>query len=122
MSVTDIPQVSLSAPDHFFIGGEWVKPTSSDQIDVINSSTEEVFFRVAEAKAEDMSRAVAAAREAFDRGPWPQLSHRDRAEYLRALSKGVTERAAELAMVHSGQMGVIHSMAQMIVERVGVAD
>ena len=57
MSVTDIPQVSLSAPDHFFIGGEWVKPTSSDQIDVINSSTEEVFFRVAEAKAEDMDRA-----------------------------------------------------------------
>ena len=72
MSLTEIAKVSLSAPDHFFIGGAWVKPSSPDQIDVINSSTEEVFFRVAEAKAEDMDRAIVAAREAFDRGPWPR--------------------------------------------------
>ena len=65
---SDRNRPSLSAPDHFFIGGEWVKPSNSDQIDVINSSTENVFFRVAEAKAEDMDRAITAAREAFGSG------------------------------------------------------
>ena len=44
------------------IGGEWVKPSSDAQIDVIDSVTEEVFFSIAEAQADDISRAVAAAR------------------------------------------------------------
>jgi acyl-CoA reductase-like NAD-dependent aldehyde dehydrogenase len=112
MGVTDIPQVSLSAPDHFFIGGEWVKPTSSDQIDVINSSTEEVFFRVAEAKAEDMDRAIAAAREAFDRGPWPRLTHAERAEYLLKIADALQERGPEIGSIWSGQAGILHWMAQ----------
>ena len=80
MSLTDTVKVSISSPDRFYIGGDWVKPSSPDEIDVINASTEDVFFRVAEAKAEDMDRAIAAAREAFDHGPWPRMSHAERAE------------------------------------------
>jgi len=40
-------------------------------IDVITPSTEELFVQVAEAKRPDVERAVAAARTAFDKGPWP---------------------------------------------------
>ncbi len=112
MSLTEIAKVSLSAPDHFFIGGQWVKPSSSDQIDVINSSTEELFFRVAEAKAEDMDRAIAAARQAFDRGPWPRLTHAERADYMLKIAVALEERAHEIGSIWSGQAGILHSMAQ----------
>ncbi len=71
--------------DRFFIGGQWVAPSSDATISVIDSDTEQVYFTVAEAQAADISRAVEAAREAFDNGPWPRLTHEQRAEYLRAI-------------------------------------
>ena len=73
--------------DRFFIGGEWVAPSSDATIDVIDSTNEEVYYTVAEAAADDMSRAVGAARHAFDEGPWPRLTHAARAECLRALGR-----------------------------------
>ena len=57
--------------DRFFIGGAWVEPSSSDVIDVIDSATEELYFSVPEAKEADMTRAITAAREAFDEGRGP---------------------------------------------------
>ena len=97
--------------DRFFIGGEWAQPSSDASIDVIDSATEELYFRVAEAKEADMSRAVAAAREAFDRGPWPRLTHAERAEYLRALADAVDQRADDLGQIWPRQSGVLHWIA-----------
>jgi aldehyde dehydrogenase (NAD+) len=85
MSLTDETTAPLLHADRFFIGGEWVTPSSDSKIDVIDSDTEQVFFSVAEAQAADISRAVGAARQAFDSGPWAALSHAERAEYLRAI-------------------------------------
>ena len=68
-------------PDRFFIGGEWVEPSSDRAIDVIDAGTGEVFLRVAEAQAADMARAGDAARTAFDDGPWPRMTHAERAGY-----------------------------------------
>ncbi|MBB6734898.1 aldehyde dehydrogenase family protein [Cohnella zeiphila] len=62
-----------------FIGGEWVDPSSSSRFDVINSATEDVFATFAEAQADDVERAVTAARKAFDKGPWPRMTHNERA-------------------------------------------
>ena len=112
MSLTESATITLNAPDHFFVGGGWVKPSSPDMIDVINASTEDVMFQVAEAKAEDMAKAVGAAREAFDHGPWPHLSHAERAEYLRKIATSLEERSLEISEIWSGQMGVLHSMAK----------
>ena len=58
----------LAHTDRFFIGGEWVAPSSDARIDVIDAGTEEVFFSVAEAQADDIVRAVAAARTGVRRG------------------------------------------------------
>ena len=69
-------------PDRFFIGGEWAVPSSTARIEVIDPSTEGVYLRVAAAQQPDMARAVEAAREAFDRGPWPQMTHTERAPFL----------------------------------------
>jgi aldehyde dehydrogenase (NAD+) len=112
MSVTESAKVTISSPDRFFIGGEWVKPSSSAEFDVINASTEDVFFRVAEAKAEDMDRAIAAAREAFDRGPWPRLRHAERAEYLLKISDALARRGPEISQLWSGETGILNTIAE----------
>src|ERR1700733_2695824 len=78
--------------DRFYIGGQWVAPSSDATIKVIDSDTEQLYFTVPEAQAADISRAVSAAREAFDNGPWPWLTHEQRAEYLRALGAELKRR------------------------------
>ncbi|HVU61173.1 MAG TPA: aldehyde dehydrogenase [Mycobacteriales bacterium] len=99
-------------PDRFYIGGEWVEPSSTATIDVIDSHSEEVFFSVAEAQAGDMERAIAAARDAFDNGPWPYLSHGERAEYLRALGKEVASRGEALGEIWPRESGILAIMAK----------
>jgi aldehyde dehydrogenase (NAD+) len=113
MSLTEAVEINLSAPDRFFIGGSWTKPSSSAEFDVINASTEEVMFRVAEAQEQDMDKAITAAREAFDHGPWPRLSHADRGVYMRRIADALEERAFDLSQIWSGQMGILnaHAMA-----------
>jgi aldehyde dehydrogenase (NAD+) len=66
MSLASETRAPLRNADRFFIGGEWVAPSSADTIDVIDSSTEKLYFSIAEARAADMDRAVGAARLAFD--------------------------------------------------------
>jgi acyl-CoA reductase-like NAD-dependent aldehyde dehydrogenase len=81
---------------------------------VIDSNSEEVFFRVAEAQAADMDRAIEVAREAFDRGPWPRLSHRDRAVHLRAIADRLEQRSGEYTDIWPRESGVVRSVAQMM--------
>lgn len=97
--------------DRFFIGGEWVKPSSAAMIDVIDSGTEDLFFRVAEAQSSDVSRAVAAARRAFDEGPWPRLSHAQRAEYLRAIAAGLRDRAQAIYQIWPRESGGLYTLS-----------
>jgi aldehyde dehydrogenase (NAD+) len=97
--------------DRFYIGGQWVTPSSSDTINVIDSHTEEVYLTVAEARAADMDRAISAARAAFDDGPWPRLTHQERAGYLRALGAEVVRRSADIAEMWPRESGVIAAIA-----------
>jgi aldehyde dehydrogenase (NAD+) len=96
----------ISHPDRFFIGGEWVRPSSDAKIDVIMASTEEVFISVAEAQKADVDRAVAAARKAFDHGPWRKMTPAERGKYVRKLGAKIEERAAEVVRVWTSESGV----------------
>src|SRR5580692_1944559 len=96
----------------FFIGGSWVRPSSSDVITVVDSATEEPYFSVPEAREADMARAVDAAREAFDHGPWPRMSHVQRAEYLRAIGEGLRGKADEVGQLWPRESGALHIIAQ----------
>jgi len=87
----------IQHPDRLFIGGEWAAPSGATRFDVLNSATEELFVSVAEAQAADMSAAVAAARQAFDHGPWPRMTHAERAGYLRAIAAELALRADDQA-------------------------
>jgi aldehyde dehydrogenase (NAD+) len=112
MSLADDIRTPLRNADRFFIGGEWVKPSSAAKIDVIDSATEELFFSVAEAEQADMTRAVTAARLAFDEGPWPRMSHAQRAEYLRAIAARLRERTEDIGQIWPRESGVLHAIAR----------
>jgi aldehyde dehydrogenase (NAD+) len=98
--------------DRFFIGGEWVAPSSDATIDVIDSGTEELYYRVAAAGPDDVARAIAAARQAFDDGPWPRLTHAERADHLRALGAALAGRGDVLAQLWPRESGVLYKTAQ----------
>jgi aldehyde dehydrogenase (NAD+) len=91
--------------DRLFVGGEWVAPSTAATIDVVSPMTEEVVARVPEAAAADVERAVAAARAAFDRGPWPRTPPAERAEVLERAAALLHERRAELAGLITLEMG-----------------
>jgi len=112
MSLANDTKAPLRNTDRFFIGGEWVQPSSDAKIDVIDSGTEQLFFSVAEAQAADVSQAVAAARKAFDDGPWPRMSHAERAEYLRAIAAGMAKRGEDLGQIWPRQSGVLAVIAR----------
>jgi aldehyde dehydrogenase (NAD+) len=112
MTVTDETKAPIRHADRFFIGGQWATPSSSATIDVINPGTEEVFFSVAEAQAADIDHAVSAARQAFDQGPWPRLTHAQRAEYLRAIAAEVRRRSGDVSQIWPRESGALYSMAQ----------
>jgi aldehyde dehydrogenase (NAD+) len=103
--------VPVKNTDRFFIGGEWVAPSSDSKINVIDSHSEQVFLTVAEAQAPDIDRAVTAAKEAFDHGPWPRLSHAERAAYLRALGEEVVRRSDAIVQLWPREAGTIAAMA-----------
>jgi len=105
-------QQQIRHPDRFFIGGEWVEPSSRSRIDVRDSATEEVFLSVAEAQVEDVDRAVTAARKAFDHGPWPRMTHAERAVWLDQIADAWTRRAETFADTWVRESGVLHSVAK----------
>ena len=112
MSLTNEATVPIQHADRLFIDGKWVAPSSASTFDVIDSGTEELYFRVAEAQAEDIDSAVTAARRAFDEGPWPMMRHEERAEFLRGIAAGIRERAEDIGQIWPRQSGVLHFMAR----------
>jgi aldehyde dehydrogenase (NAD+) len=97
--------------DSFFIGGEWHKPAGSERLGVISPSTEEVVGEVPVAVDEDMDRAVEAAREAFEEGPWPQMNPEARAELLGRVADLLRQRSSDIASVTTEEMGCAMSQS-----------
>jgi aldehyde dehydrogenase (NAD+) len=112
MSSTDVWTPPLQYPDRLFIGGQWVEPSSTARFEVTDSASETHYLSVPEAQSADMDRAVAAARHAFDEGPWPRMTHAERASYLRGIAEGIQARAVDLAQVWPHEAGVLYSVAK----------
>jgi acyl-CoA reductase-like NAD-dependent aldehyde dehydrogenase len=105
-------KVKIRHPDRFFIGGEWVEPSSGKRIEIVSPVTEQVIGSVAEAVEADVDRAVAAARQAFDHGPWPHLSASERGVHLARLVEQLNARSEELAHAWTGQIGAVFPFTQ----------
>jgi len=87
----------MNSYDQLYINGQWVSPVKGGTFDSIDPSSEAVITQVAAATAEDIDLAVKAARQAFDEGPWPQMSGAERAAVLRRIALGIRDRQQELA-------------------------
>jgi aldehyde dehydrogenase (NAD+) len=83
-----------------FIDGAFVEPTDGTVFKTISPATEEVLAEVTSAGPNDVDRAVAAARRAYDR-VWGPMPGRERAKYLYRIARIVQERARELAVLES---------------------
>ena len=103
--------VTIAHPDRLFIGGQWVSPHSGRTIDVISPNTEQRCAVVAEADEADMDAAVAAARAAFDHGPWPTTPPAARAAMLRRMAEILGRRQDELSAAFTAQVGALASFA-----------
>ncbi len=91
-------------PKRMFIDGKWVEAASGKTFETLNPSTGEVLARVAEGDAEDIDRAVAAARRAFD-GPWSKFKPFERQNLLLRLADLVEQHFDELAALDTIDMG-----------------
>ncbi|MEO3784845.1 aldehyde dehydrogenase [Actinocorallia sp. B10E7] len=91
--------------NRFFIGGDWVEPAGTGTIEVVSPHTEEVIGRVPEGTNADIDRAVAAARQAFDHGPWPRMTPAERAEALGRLSAIYAANSQAMADLVVEEMG-----------------
>lgn len=98
--------------DQFYIDGRWVTPSTRSTFDIVTPSTEEVAVRVAEAFEPDIELAVSAARRAFDLGPWPRLSPKERAAFLSAFCEQMLARVPATARNWSNEMGIILPAAE----------
>jgi acyl-CoA reductase-like NAD-dependent aldehyde dehydrogenase len=103
---------ATSVRDKLYIGGQWVSPAGAGKIEVVNPTSEEQLGSVPEGSAQDVERAVEAAREAFPR--WSQTPVQRRAESLRAIADGIGERMDEIAALIAHEVGMPLKLARMI--------
>ncbi|MGA2979640.1 MAG: aldehyde dehydrogenase family protein [Terriglobales bacterium] len=90
-------QEFLSQPKKLLIGGAWVEARSGKTFETYNPATGEVLAQVAEGDRADIDQAVAAARKAFETGPWPDMSPAERGRLLWKLSDLIEQHHEELA-------------------------
>jgi aldehyde dehydrogenase (NAD+) len=95
----------VTSYDKLFIGGEWTAPAGTGTIEVINPTTEEVMGSVPDATEADVNAAVAAARQAFDHGPWPRMSPVERAAIVSKVSEAIKAELEPMAQLISTEMG-----------------
>lgn len=91
----------LSTPIKLLVNGRWVDAVSGQTFTTINPATEAVLARVALGDAADIDRAVAAARKAFDEGPWPRMLPAERQRILQKLGDLIEANGDELAWIES---------------------
>ncbi|GHB25524.1 putative aldehyde dehydrogenase [Streptomyces xanthochromogenes] len=92
-----------------FIGGELTDPLGTDVIEVISPHTEQVIGHVPHASRADVDRAVAAARRAFDTGPWARATPEERIEVVSRIKDAILVRHEEIARSISSQNGSPYS-------------
>jgi len=86
-------------PGKLFINGRWVDSVSGKTFDTLNPATEKVITSVAEGDSADIDLAVAAAREAFENGPWKKTDARDRGRILLKIAGLIERNKDELALL-----------------------
>jgi aldehyde dehydrogenase (NAD+) len=98
--------------DRIYVGGEWVESTGSETLEVVNPTSEEVVGTIRAGTAEDVDRAVAAAREAFT--SWSQTPVQERGEWMERIAGVMRERTEEIAGLIAQEVGMPVKLSGMI--------
>jgi acyl-CoA reductase-like NAD-dependent aldehyde dehydrogenase len=89
-----------------FIDGEWTTASKGDTYKIINPSTGKIFVECQKCDVDDARRAIDAARDAFDKGPWPEMSIEERTDIFYNVSTMIEENAWEISMLDAACNGV----------------
>jgi len=93
-----------------FIDGKW-QQGRGPELQVLNPATEEVIATVVEGSADQCRRAIASARRAFDEGPWPGLSPKERSRVLQRFHECMEKRRDDLMKLAFTEIGCTHAIA-----------
>jgi betaine-aldehyde dehydrogenase len=99
--------------NQFYIDGRWQEPAGTERIEVRSAATEDVIGHVPRGIVEDVDRAVAAARRAFDSG-WALTEPAERAQWLRRLADALEARVPQVAQTISREVGMPITMSTNI--------
>ncbi len=100
-----MPGAPHSSFEPLLIGGRRVPAKAGTRVPIVNPATGERLAEAAMAGPEDVAAAVAAAREAYERGDWRRASSADRARALLRLAELIRVRAADLAVLETRNVG-----------------
>ncbi len=103
----------LSAPKKQLIDGNWVEATDGATFEVINPANAEVVAHVAEGRADDIEAAVAAARKAFESGPWSRMTPSERGKLIWKIGDLIEKHNDELAQLETLDNGKPFSVARV---------
>src|SRR6266542_4385648 len=112
MTSTDISVVDRL----MVIGGKDVEAAGGDRFERASPAHDVVVSTYPDARADDVERAVAAARRAFDEGPWPRMSGAERAAIMLRVADLIRRDAEDLARTETLEMGKPISQARDEVE------
>jgi aldehyde dehydrogenase (NAD+) len=99
-SLESTDHVKLASRYNLFIGGKFVEPHSGKWFETLNPATEDTLAEIAEADAEDVDRAVKAARQAYEK-TWRKISASERSKYIFRIARLIQEKARALAVVET---------------------
>ena len=102
----------LGTPRQLFINGQWADAASGRSFETPNPATGETLARVAEGEAEDIDRAVSAARRAFEEGPWGRMTPSERGRIIWRIGDLILEHLDELAQLESLDNGKPFAVAR----------
>ena len=106
MTQSITPPAGMPEKIRHYINGEFVDSIDGEEFDVLNPVTNEPYIKAASGKKADIEAAVAAAKKAFDKGPWPKMLPRERARILNKIADIVESRKDELAAMESFDSGL----------------
>ena len=102
----------IGTPRQLFINGQWCDAASGRTFETPNPATGETLARIAEGGAEDIDRAVRAARKAFEEGPWSKMTPSERGRIIWRIGDLILEHTDELAELESLDNGKPFAVAQ----------
>ncbi|CAK1590458.1 unnamed protein product [Parnassius mnemosyne] len=107
----EVNKMKIKFPTQLFINGEFVNSDSGKMLTLINPTDESVICKVHSASANDVDKAVMAAKVAFEEGEWSKISARERGQLLFKLADLMEQHKEELATIESIDSGAVYTLA-----------